>query len=153
MLHFRLIHIYDNTASNKDYLIAVNGEMRKHLKENWRCDPSGALDWCRPMEHGSVTSLCDKNLLFAPIFIDLARAFLSAQSSSASCERLLGDSGHQEGQRRQQTEDMVSEMLLMIPSSVKSKRRESGAQKGFPSAPADAVKQLAEQVTVRIVQT
>ena len=43
-----------------------------------------------------------------------ARAYLSIQASSAAAERLFGPAGTQEGQRRQQTEPAMSEMLLTI---------------------------------------
>lgn len=90
-------------------------------------------DWNGGMKlkMGMSSLLQDSNLLLAPLFIDLARAFLSIQVSSASVERIFGDAGYQEGNRRQKVEDSVTEMQLTIRSFVKSRIDSEKHQKEF----------------------
>lgn len=42
--------------------------------------------------HGNVTDLRKKKIYLAPLYIELAGAFLSIQASSAVAERFFGDS-------------------------------------------------------------
>lgn len=56
----------------------------------------------------------------APIDIDLVRAFLNIQASSASCECLFGDASHSKGDLWQHVQESITKILLMIPKFVLS---------------------------------
>lgn len=143
---------FDANANYKQSLATVHCEMRKHLQSNGRMEANAALEWWNSIENGSVTDLRNRNLLLAPLFIDLARAFLCIQASSASIERVFGDAGYQEGSRRQHTQDSVTEMLFLIRSFVKSRIESATRQTEFLSRRANGVKELAEEIAKLIEQ-
>ena len=82
----------------------------------------------------------------APMFIDLARAFLSIQASSAAAERLFGDAGYNEGFRRQNNGDTVTEMLLVIRSFLMSHIENARSQTSFLSARSQSIVNLTDEI-------
>ena len=126
-------------------------DKRKCLRSN------KALSCWRSIEKSTVTDLSRRKLYQAPLFSDIARAFLSVQSSSAFPERLFSDAGNYEGSLRQHAESSFEELLLMIRSYVQEHVRTSPRQQSFLSGLAQAVRDLAEEIATergrRTVQT
>ncbi len=90
--------------------------------------------------------MCKRKFYLALLFLNVARAYLSVQPSSASAEPLFGDVDYQEGFRRQRGESPVTEMLLLIRSFVHSRIDKAPKQQGFLSSRAQAVKDVAEEI-------
>ena len=124
--------------------------MREELSVVGRREPKAALQWWYGIEHSNVTDLRRRKLYMAPMFIEVARAFLSIQASSAAAERLFGDAGYNEGIRRQHTADSMTEMLLMIRSYILSYIECSGTQKSFLSSRAQMTVDLADKISKQI---
>lgn len=124
--------------------------MVHELEHEGRKEPNFTLDWWCDIERSSVVTIRKRKLSHAPICIDVARAFLSIQASSASGERLFGDAGYQEGSRRQTCHQSLSDMLLLIRSYVLHRLKMSNNQSFFLGGRAQTVKELAIQVASRI---
>ena len=143
----------DQYNPNTDYselLKTIHSRLRQCLAERGRYDPNSALEWWESIEHGSVTHLREDYLLFAPLSIELARAFLSAQASSVSVERLFGDAGFREGMRSHHIDDSMQEMMLTIRNAVKFHINHSKNQRGFLSGSAESVKDFSKKIAYNI---
>ncbi len=108
-----------------------------------RCEPNGALDWRHAIENCAVIDLRKQKLYLAPMFLEAARAFLSMQASSASAERLFGDSGYQEGARRQTGDSSVTAVPLLIRSYIHLRLDSAPRHGGFICGQAQVWKGLA----------
>ena len=82
----------------------------------------------------------------APIFIDFDRAYLSIQAPSASDERLFGDAGYSEGDRRQHNDDSMNEMLLMIRRYLLSYIETTTTKVWLISSRAQAIVDFADKI-------
>lgn len=91
------------------------------IEKNCPDDPSSALLWWSAIEHVNVIDLLKNQLCLAPRFINLARAYLSIQESSAVVERFFGDAAYHKGSIKHHQEDAMVEMLLMIGIFVRSR--------------------------------
>jgi len=80
------------------------------------------------VEQSNALPLRKKDLFQATLFLEMTRAFLSIQSSSAPAERLFSDSGIYEGNRRHHANAPVEEMLFTIRSYVQQRIMSSEGQ-------------------------
>ena len=110
---------------------SIHLKVLENSEGNGRGESSSALAWWHTIEKATVSDLRRRKLYQAPLFMDLDRAFLSIQSSSASAERLFSDSGSYVVSNRQHTDSSIEEMLLMIRSYVQDRVRASNGQNSF----------------------
>ena len=120
--------------------------MSDELQKAGSTEPDAALQWWHEVEISSALSLRKRKLYMAPILIDLARAFLTIQPPPAPFQRLLGDAGHNKGDRCHPVEDGMTEMLLTIKSFVLSYIEDTVNQTSFLSAREQTVKDLADRI-------
>jgi len=106
-------------------------KFEEELEDSGRKKSETALSWWWSIENSKVRDLQDRRLLSTCEFVDAARAFLSVQASSASTERLFGDAGHFEGDRRQHCDPALTEMLLTIRSFVSSRIERGSSCEGY----------------------
>ncbi len=81
--------------------MTLHKAMLSELGKHGGREPNTALNWWRSIENSTARDLSKRKLYFVILFVDVARAYLSIQASSASAEHLFGDAGYQEGTRRQ----------------------------------------------------
>lgn len=132
----------------------VLNKMRADLDAHHRREPAEALAFWRWIDTASATDLNEAGQSTSVFLIDVARAYLSIQASSAPAERLFSDAGLQEGARRQHTDPSTSEMLLTIRHLVIMRTRPdllaNVAQRGPLSVEATAIYNLAVEIAEKI---
>lgn len=133
---------YDSSTDYVSIIRSTHSHMCSQLNSVGIHCPVESLKWWANIENSSVIELRRRRLYTAPLLIDVARAFLSIQASSAAAERLFGDAGHNEGDRRQHCDDTMTEMLLTIKSFVYSFLENAKTQSSFLTSRAQTVKDL-----------
>jgi len=91
---------FDGQIQTKMNFLSVHETMISQLEEKGRTNANFALTWWREVEVSTGPELRKKKIFQASLFTEMARAFLSMQSSSAPVERLFSDSGLYEGDRK-----------------------------------------------------
>lgn len=129
----------------------VHKQMKVELELEELKDAEFSLVWWKHIETSNVVDLCRWKLFMAPLFFDVARAYLSIQASSPPAERLFEDAGYQEGTRVHATGSSVTEMLHTRPSHVARYLSKSTHQQGFLKRRGKSVRDLAEGIAKDIV--
>lgn len=141
---------FDDLIQNKSNFISVHSTMKSQLELMGRKHPNHSLTWWRDVEMSTGAVLRKKKLFQATLYTEMARAFLSIQSSSAPVERLFSDSGLYEGNRRHHANSSLSEMLFTIRNCVHERILASRHQRMFISGKAEAVMAFAKEIAAKI---
>lgn len=64
------------------------------------------------METNTVSEVKKRKLLYATLFLDAVRTYLSIQASSVAAVQLFGDAGFQENTRRQHAASSTSDEFV-----------------------------------------
>lgn len=91
-----LYNEYGYDINYAQQLASIRNVMANELREKGRRESNISLTGCG-FEKSSAHVLLKRKLLYAAIFICADRAYLSIQASSASTERIYGDTGLLEG--------------------------------------------------------
>lgn len=143
-----LMDTFSSVSVHKDQMGKLHKIMIDELDAVGRRKAEEALLWWQRLEGTDLQVLMRRKLLSALYLLPMARAYLSIQATSASAERLFGDAGYQQGNRRQHQMADMSEMLFAIRGCVK-KAIDEAPPKGIAtslSQRASAVQQLARDI-------
>lgn len=144
---------FDVRTNYNFYVLSLRTRLHGELNNEGRRRTNCTLDWWREVESRTVAELRWERLYFAPLLVDVARAFLSIQASSASAERLFGDAGHGESDRRLHGDSPITEMMLFIRSYVQESLSQKHLQRIFLSGKGQCMKDLAEKIASEIEST